>query len=189
MPTTDQIAIAAAVIALVAAGVSVFAIYVPWKNTHDAEVFKEAVLALERSYRALMLGKQAGEKPNADRLNWLTAARHIESYKSLKDSLKTDLYKRLCKEHEEYWRQEYYLCILKEGIYQASYFESGPIEPRSAIVVFAFAAWPKDKSDPIDKLDIEALFDSSNLLAGNIGLRTYLEKFPQYGGEAQPAKP
>ena len=187
MPTADQISIVAAAISLGSAAVSVLAIYIPWRNSHDSEVFKEAILALERSYRALMHGRQAGQRPDADRLNWLTAARHIESYKALRDSLKTTLYSKLCREHEEYWRNEYYLCILKEKIYQASYFEHGPIEPRSAIVIFAFAAWPNSKQDPIDRLDIEALFSGSDLLAGNAGLREYLGKFPQYGGNASEA--
>jgi hypothetical protein len=180
MTSSDQIAIVSAAIAVGSAVVSVLAIYIPWRNTHDTEIFKEAILALERSYRALMQGRRDGERPNADRLAWLTSARHIESYKALRDSLKTTLYACLCREHEEYWRNEYYRCLLKEKIYQESYFESGPIEPRSAIIIFGFAAWPRNKEDPIDKLDIEALFRGSNLLAGNSGLRDYLSRFPQY---------
>ena len=183
MSTADQIATIAAAIAFGSALVSVFAIYIPWRNTHDSEVFKEAVLALERSFAALTVGRLPTERPNADRLNWLTCARHIESYKSLRDTLKTDLYKRLCAEHEDYWRNQFYLCILKERIYEKSYFEYAPIEPRSAIVVFGFAVWPNDKPDRIDNLDIEELFKKSNLLAGNIGLREYLSSKPQFGGE------
>ncbi|MCY1559294.1 hypothetical protein D9M68_963160 [compost metagenome] len=109
MPTSDQIAIVAAAIAFGSAIVSVLAIYVPWRNTHDSEVFKEAVLALERAYRSLMQGAEPDSRPAADRLNWLTSARHIESYKSLRNSLKTELYRRLCREHEEHWRHEFYL--------------------------------------------------------------------------------
>lgn len=182
MSTADQIATISAAIAFGSAAVSILAIYIPWRNTHDSEVFREAVLALERSFRALIAGRTAGERPLADRLNWLTCARHIEAYKSLRHSLKTQLYNKLCIEHEEYWRQEFYLCILKERIYQESYFEKGPIEPRSAIVVFGFAAWPNDKQDPIESLDVQALFKESDLLRGNVGLRSYLSKFPQYGG-------
>ncbi|MBT9538728.1 hypothetical protein [Thiobacillus sp.] len=184
MSTADQIAVIAAAIALGSAVVSVLAIYVPWRNTHDSEVFKEAVLALERAYRSLMSEASSNDRPEADRLNWLTSARHIESYKSLRNSLKTRLYSRLCQQHEEHWRHEFYLRLLKDRIYQVAYFEKGPIEPRSAIVIYGFAAWPNKKQDPIDLLDLEALFQESELLKGNYGLQQYLAKFPQFGGEA-----
>lgn len=184
MSTTDLIAVVAAAIAFGSAIVSVLAIYVPWRNTHDAEVFKEALLALERAFRSLMLNARADGQPAPDRLNWLTAARHIESYKALRNSLKTALYKRLSLEHEEHWRHEFYLKLLKDRIYQVSYFDAGPIEPRSAVVIYGFAAWPHTKQDPIDILDLESLFQESDLLKGNYGLQQYLAKFPQFGGEA-----
>jgi hypothetical protein len=185
MATADEIAIVAAAIAFGSAVVSVFAICIPWRNTHDSEVFKEAILALERAYRTLTQNGEVINPPLADRLNWLTAARHLEGYKDLKAALKTGLYKRLCRENEEYWRHQFYLCILKEKIRDVSYFEKGMLEPRSVLVVFGFAAWPNDKEDPIDALDVESLFNASDLLRGCTGLREYLSKFPEYGGETQ----
>lgn len=116
--------------------------------------------------------------PDPDRLNWLTSARHIETYKSLRSKLKTDLYKHLCIENEEHWRHQFYLSILKNRIQQISYFESGPLEPRSVIIIYDFAAWPKDKPDRIEALDIEALFSNDELLKGNVGLCSYLKRFP-----------
>ena len=185
MTPSDQIATFAAAIALGSAAVSVLAIYIPWKNTHDVELFKEAVLALERAYRSLMLGAQPDGQPVPDRLNWLTSARHIQSYKSLKSLLKTDLYRRLCAEHEEHWRQEFYLRVAKDRIYHISYYESGPIEPRSAIVIHGFAAWRSDRQDPIETIDFESLYQESDVLTGNHGLRDYLAKFPQFSGNLQ----
>lgn len=183
MSPSDQVAVTSAAIAFGSAAVSVLAIYIPWRNTHDSEVFKEAVLALERAYRSLMNGAEADGWPKSDRLNWLTSARHIESYKGLRELLKTSLYGRLCCEHEEHWRHEFYLRILKDRINQVSYFEQGPIEPRSAIVIYGFAAWPNKKQDQIESLDFEALFRESEILKGNHGLQNYLAKFPQFGGE------
>ncbi len=180
--TADVIATISAAVSFGAAAVSVFAIYIPWKNTHDSEVFKEAVQALERAYRALTLGGLQNSRPIADRLNWLTCARHLQSYKSLRESLKTNLYRRLARGHEEHWRNEFYLCLLKERIYQPSYFAQGEIEPRSAVVIFGFAAWPNAKQDPIAQLDFEAIFRDSELLKGNYGLQQYLEKFPEFSG-------
>lgn len=50
----------------------------------------------------------------------------------------------------------------------------------SVIIIYDFAAWPKDKPDRIEALDIEALFSNDELLKGNVGLRSYLKRF-QYG--------
>ncbi|MCZ4316670.1 hypothetical protein O4H66_24975 [Comamonadaceae bacterium G21597-S1] len=182
--TADQIAIAGAVVSAVSAAVAVVAIYVPWRNTSDAALFGEAVLALERAYRSLNASQQDGSRPAPDRLNWLTAARHVESFKELRGRLKTTLYRRLCAEHEEHWRHEFYLSLLKDRILHVSYFESGPIEPRSAVVVYGFAAWPDSRKDPIDIADYEAIFQQSDLLKGNIGLRQYLTRFPEFSGAA-----
>lgn len=184
MEITDKIAVIAAVIAFASAMVSIVAIYVPWRNTHDAEIFKESILALERAFRSLMRNAEEDGQPAPDRLNWLTSARHIESYKSLRKSLKTTLYKRLSEEHEEHWRHEFYLKLFnRDPITPCSYFEAGPIEPRSTIIIYGFAAWPRIKRDPIDTLDLEQLFQESDLLRGNYGLKQYLTKFPQFGGE------
>lgn len=188
MLEADQIAIVSAGIALGSAVVSVLAIYIPWRNTHDSEVFKEAVLALERAYRSLMQGAEPDGRPASNRLNWLTSARHIESYKSLRGSLKTGLYLRLCQEHEDHWRHEFYLRISKDRIYQVSYYETGSIEPCSAIVIHGFAAWKNERQDPIDKLDFEAIYQESNPFQGNYGLKEYLARFPQFSGEAQSVK-
>jgi len=184
MGTADQIAVFAAAISLGSAVVSSLAVYIPWQNTHDAEIFKESVLALERAFRSLMLDAAKDGQPISDRLNWLTSARHLESYKSLRRLLRTALYKRLSQEHEEYWRNEFYLKLLKNRILQASYFEIGRIEPQSAIVIYGFAAWPNAKQDPMNALDLEKLFTESDLLKGNYGLQQYLATFPQFGGVA-----
>ena len=120
-----------------------------------------------------------------DQIAVIAAARHIESYKALRGSLKTVLYKRLSQEHEEHWRHEFYLKLFRnDRITQVSYFEAGPIEPRSAIVIYGFAAWPHTRKDPIDILDLEQLFQESDILRGNYGLQQYLAKFPQFSGEA-----
>lgn len=73
--TADQIAIAGALVSAVSAAVAVIAIYVPWRNTSDAALFGEAVLALERAFRALNASQQEGNRPAPDRLNWLTAVK------------------------------------------------------------------------------------------------------------------
>lgn len=183
MITADVIASIAAAIALGSAAVSVFAIYIPWKNVHDGEIFKEAIHALERAYESLTDHGKNVSPPPADRLNWLTAARHLETYKCLKARLKTNLYSVLCEENEEYWRHQFYIALLRNPMHTVSYYQNGNIEPLSAIALFHFASWPKNKKDPLESIDVEALFSGSEAMRMNIGLREYLKKFPKYGGE------
>lgn len=86
----------------------------------------------------------------------------------------------LCSENEEYWRHQFYLSLLLHPINTFAYFNTGEIEPRSAIVLFNFASWPKARLDPIDTLDIHALIQESGGLRINVGFKEYLKKFPKY---------
>lgn len=174
MITADFIASIAAAIAFGSAAVSVFAIYIPWRNVHDSEISKEAIHALERAYESLTDHGKNVSPPPADRLNWLTAARHLQTYKSLKARLKTNLYSVLCEENEEYWRHQFYISLLRNPMHTVSYYRDGNIEPLSAIALFHFASWPKNKKDSLKFIDVRALFAESEAMRMNVGLQEYL---------------
>ena len=182
-------AIISLLVAIVSAFIAVFAVYIPRRDNRDERILQQAILALERAYQSLTSDGKKVAPPSPDRLNWLTTARHIISYKSLKNRLKADFYKSLCEEHEEFWRHQFYLCLDMHKIHHAAYFEQGPpgmlppIEPRSAIVIYSFASWPKNKIDPIDSVDASSLLNDSNVLPGNHGLSAYLEQFPHITGK------
>lgn len=188
--SSETTAIVSAIIAIASALIAIYAAYVPRRDQHDQQLLQQAILSLERAYKSLTSNGQHLKPPAADRLNWLTSARHIIGYKVLKSRIKTKIYLTLCEEHEEYWRHEFYLALDMHKIHSSSYYEQGsppdlrpPIEPRSAIVIYSFASWPKSKSDPVDSIDAKSLLQQSNFLAGNHGLREYLEKFPKITGE------
>ena len=190
MTNADLATIASAVFAGVSALVAAAAIYFPWRLQQNHELLSQAALALERAYKALSMDGTHVRPPIADRLNWLTCARHIQSYKSLKARIKTTLHQALCEEHEEYWRHQFYVCLDIPNIHEASYYaeKSSPyndaaIEPRSALVIYAFASWPVDRSDPIDAVNIQALLQKYRPLQGNHGLREYIQKFSQFHDE------
>ncbi len=185
MSVGDIAAIVSALIAVASAVVAGFAVYLPWMYQHDNQLFDQAILSLERAYRSLSNDGKDIKPPVADRLNWLTTARHLEGYKAVKSKVKSELYRGLCEEHEEYWRHQFYLCLDMHNIHQPSYYDEGPppkrklgIEPRSALIIYSFASWPNGKFDPIDSVDIQALLKECDPLKGNVGLSTYLEKFP-----------
>ncbi|WP_373987815.1 hypothetical protein [Duganella sp. BuS-21] len=182
MQPNDIATIASAIFAGVSALVAAAAIYFPWRLQQNHELLSQAVLSLERAYIALSNNGQNVHPPLANRLNWLTCARHIEAYKMLKKLIKTNLHRSLCEEHEEFWRHQIYICLDMRAIRQTSYFDEAPpperisgIEPRSAIIIYCFASWSKTKPDPIEEVDIQALIKEYDPLTGNIGLRTYIQ--------------
>ena len=187
--TIDVPAVLSALLALISLSIAIYAVIVPRRDQNDQQLLQQAILALERAYNSLTENGSKISPPNADRLNWLTSARHLISYKKLKNRINAEIYRTLCEEHEEFWRHQFYLALNMHKIHNSSYYDQGPppglrpkIEPRSAIVIYSFSSWPKSKVDPIDSVDAKQLMEESKLLDGNHGLREYLAKFPSITG-------
>lgn len=190
MSSSDWASTVSTVFAGLSALVAAAAIYIPWRVQNSQEILHQAVLSLERAYAALSRnGKEVGP-PAPDRLNWLTAARHIEQYRTLKTKVALDTHRIVCEEHEEYWRHLFYQCLEAPSVLTASYYRDKPqpnqrlgIEPKSAIIVHHFAKWPEGREDPIDKVDVKDILARGQVLKGNYGLRQYLESLPGYREE------
>ena len=90
MPSPDWASTASAFFAGLSALVAAAAIYFSWRIQSSQEILNQAVLSLERAYTALTNDGTETKPQAADRLNWLTAARHIERYKKLKAKLAFD---------------------------------------------------------------------------------------------------
>ncbi|WP_397474235.1 hypothetical protein [Pusillimonas sp.] len=174
---------AAEIIAIVAVFIAVAAVFVPWWYQRNQLLLEQAVKSLERAYEALTDKGQKASPPAADRLNWLTAARHIVRYRMIKDKIfwaKT--HRLLCEEHEEYWRHQFYVCLSlgrERHALHRDYYKSGEIEPQAAIIVHGFAEWPGGMCDPIDTVDMKkTLAETPSILQRNYGLRFFLESLP-----------
>lgn len=158
------------------------------KTKRDEEITKQAILALERAYEILTDNGKNIAPPSPDRLNWLTTARMLARYEKLKGRLKTDLYKTICEEQEEYWRHRFYLLIKDWNLYPLSYFQEKPsaelgiapesgIAPNSAVVIFRFSilGFPElDEQKTIEKLNKKL----SGALLMHDGLIEYLKNIP-----------
>lgn len=165
---------------LVSIGSFVFTVL---KNVKDRNYAKDKEL-LEQLKQSMRLAYEAVEDSNGlptnIRTRWLTSARHIVRYRELKKSLKTQLYRTICDEQEEYWSNRFY--TLLQGITKSSFFgsinseemEEEQIEPRSAALVYSMSVWPKDKPDPIDTESFEAIVQRYGLFSP-----LYLP-FPEY---------
>lgn len=187
MSLSDTASIASALFAGVSALVAAAAIYFPARTNESQQTLDQAIRSLERAYEALSNGDTKVQPPASDRLNWLTAARHIQRYKVLKKSITHKIHLTICEEQEEYWRHKFYTCLDSPDLFQPMYYMEKPtspptsgVEPRSALVVHAFTKWPDGRPDPIDLVDVDALVQNEKALEGNYGLRAYLENLPKY---------
>ncbi|MGF6571128.1 hypothetical protein ABH945_003249 [Paraburkholderia sp. GAS333] len=84
--------------------ISVFAITRPLRYQKSAALLEQAVRALERAYNALTVDGAHTDTVPADRLNWLTAARNLETYTALKRQVGVKVHRRIADDHEEHWR-------------------------------------------------------------------------------------
>lgn len=147
------------------------------KNNH---LLHHAKTSLERSFQALCGDTQANSAPPHDRTAWLASARLIEEYKVAKQRITDNLTLQECESHEEHWRHQFYvrLKLIQDG--PAGFFSPRPrgeeIQKTSAIIIHAFATWPKDKVDPLRK------FKSHEDAVDKLGIHLRWLKLRQYCG-------
>lgn len=175
------------VIAVFAALIAVVAVLIPWWYQRNQLLLEQAVKSLERAYEALTDKGQSISPPAADRLNWLTAARHIARYRMIKAKIAgSRTHRLLCEEHEEYWRHQFYLCLKDASLLPLGYYQSGPIEPQSAIIIHGFSEWPENKRDPINDTDTAQILEKTPIiLKRHYGLGFYLESLPAWKDRAK----
>lgn len=164
--------------------ISVFAITRPLRYQKSAALLEQAVRALERAYNALTVDGTQTDPVPPSRLNWLTAARNLETYKALKRTIGVKVHRRIADDHEEHWRHLFYLALQGNAYHQPTYYRepvaaprvqrTGGIEPHSAVIVHAFAKWPDGRPDPVEHADFDRIFEETDPRPGNIGLRHFL---------------
>ena len=149
----------------------------------DKELVGQALRSLEWAYEALT-DNGTTVPPKADRLNWLTSARHLLRHAKLAELIKSETYRLVHAEHEEYWRHKFYLALNHQALLSARYFtvdERSPwpenIEVSSALVIVKFSSWPESRKDPTDEVDRVALTEDGSVFKGQAGrgLRAYVE--------------
>lgn len=171
--TATYISYALSTVSAIAAAASAFGAFYTIKKTgqnsrierdadgqarEDDRLLNHAKTTLERAYLALRGPSARATEPPRDRLNWLTSARLIEEYKATKKRITSDFTMRECESDEEHWRHQFYLLIspVAKRLGGIDYYrrisdqELG-IDPVSAIIVKAFATWPEDRDDPLNK--------------------------------------
>lgn len=156
----------------------------------DKELLTQAQKSLEWAYNSLT---NDGENipPKADRLNWLTCARHLLRQKTISRQIQSAIYKTVHAEHEEFWRHKFYIALDHSQLNGAGYYskqshDSWPenIEISSAMTVVKFSNWPKEQKDPTDEVDREAILQDKEALVGRAGrgLRSYVHRLSEARG-------
>jgi len=154
------------------------ALGITWKKnitdrhyTNDKELLEQLKASLKMAYDSILANNGKDQLPINDRLRWLTSARHITRYRQLRSELRTNIFKTICDEQEEFWRTKFY--TLLEKIDSSRFFsyidqermDEEHIEPKSAAIVLSFSTWKEDLEDPIDDLDFEQIVVKYNLFA------------------------
>ena len=181
-----------AVAALIVSGISLIiaaiSLSITWRKNvkdreyaNDKELLEQLKQSLELAYRSLATDNNGF--PINNRLRWLAAARHISRYRQLQSSLRTPLYKVICEEQEEYWRNRVY--NLLQRIENSRFFESiNPdemteemIEPKSAAIVYSFSVWKEGMPDPLESMGFEEIVNKYNLFSPlQRHFREYIER-------------
>jgi hypothetical protein len=159
----------------------------------DKELLAQAKQSLKWAYNALT-EEDTNVPPRANRLNWLTAARHLLRHKKLAAQIRSDTFKTVHSEIEEHWRHQFYLALDHNQLAEAAYFRPQQntrvpeqIFPVSAMVIVEFSAWPKDRQDPLDEVDKVAMEAKGQCFSGRAGrgLRSYMELLGQAAHEKE----
>lgn len=158
----------------------------------DKELLSQVQKSFQWAYDVLTdEGKEI--PPKANRLNWLTSARHLLRAKKIADQITSETYRTVFEEIEEYWRHKFYIALSYEQLRSWTYYAdqsnlSWPenIEISSALVILNFSNWKTDTLDPLKEIDREALIANRSaflcVVAGR-GLEAYLERFEEIKAE------
>lgn len=159
----------------------------------DKELLAQAQRCLEWAFDALT---DNGENvpPKADRLNWLTCARHLLRGSKLASQITSATYKLVYAEVEEFWRHRFYMTLNHESLQSSTYFadqshrdDSVNIEVRSALVIIDFTAWKENAVDPMDEVDRVAMVHRvSRNGRPNCGLADYIDLLEEQKRARQP---
>ena len=169
-------AVASLILSVVSIFVAGLSLFITWRKNirdrdyaNDKELLEQLKQSLELAYRSLASDDDG--HPVNDRFRWLTAARHIARYRKLHDRLSTTLFKTICEEQEEYWRNKIYVLLGKiesSGFYEALNIDQmapEKIEPRSAAIVHSFSVWKEGRSDPLDDMSFEEIVQNYRLFS------------------------
>jgi hypothetical protein len=154
----------------------------------DKELLAQVKSSFEWAYEVLT-DKEESIPPDANRLNWLTCARHLLRAEKLVKQISSPTYKTVYSEIEEYWRHKFYKALSHDSLRSWSYYSDSAkldwpenIEISSALVIVGFSNWKEGAADPTDDVNREALIKTGGGIKGGCagrGLEGYIVRLKQ----------
>lgn len=152
-------------------------------------LMQEAIKTLGRAYETFT---RLGDKPpKNDRLLWLSAARMVVRYKSMRQRISEQDHQEIADENEEYIRLRFYTLLHEcKDLFTVQYFmPNGDVIARKSIaVIFDFAKWRDGIEDPLEKIDDQELFAKGAVPIDFLGVEGYLGHFQAYWEEVERRK-
>ena len=190
-------------IAVACSAVVAYRLYVASTNRHAQEdarnhsgaFLEESKKVLERAYE--VFSRSGLHAPANDRLIWLSIARMLLRYQSLKVHITEPDHQQIMEENEEYQRLRFYVLLDRSrDKFDREYFlgaEDHPqdgeeIEEKSIAVIFNFTKWPDDRPDPIDYVDDIELFAQGSVPISYHGVEAHLSRRQKYWEAIQVRK-
>lgn len=144
--------------------------------SRDEKFAEQIQKSLQWAYDVLTDGGSS-IPPTADRLKWLTCARHLLRAQKLMKQVKTQEWITIVEDHEEFWRHKFNLAMGSLNLRDWRYFANSAgnaiirenIEITSAMVVVDFGNWRKGRSDITDEVSREELIANGNPYSGSAG--------------------
>ncbi len=154
----------------------------------DKELLAQVKSSFDWAYNVLT-DEAKNIPPEANRLNWLTCARHLLRVEKLVKQISSPTYKTIYSEIEEYWRHKFCMALSHDSLRSWSYYSNSAksewpenIEISSALVIVAFSNWKEGAADPTDDVDREALIKTGGGIKGGSagrGLEGYIVRLNQ----------
>ena len=153
----------------------------------ESKVFlDEAIALLNRSYETFT--RFGDYPPKNDKLLWLSTARMIVRFQNMRKQITEKDHQAIVDENEEYIRLKFYTLLdaCKDKL-TVDYFipsdfpnESSGIVPRNSVaVIFDFAKWREDMTDPLDQIDDKELLARGAVPIDFMGVENFLGYYQQ----------
>ena len=153
---------------------------------------RESIMILERSFDIFTDKGANTNPPRNDRLLWLTTARFIRRFYRMRSKVSVKEHIEIIDEHEEYHRFQFNK-LLKENKdnFTKEYFktnESVSIDKKSMAVIFDFAKWTEEKTEPISEVNDKELFAKDVIIPDQYGALEFLKEDQDYWNEVNEIK-
>ena len=169
------------IISLIALFISITSLYFSYirnsfyrKITSDEKLFKELVNILDRAYESF----NNDEEITTEIKNWRNSARYIVTYEKLNKKIKTELYKSLCNETEEFYRLKFHLLFSKNiGVNLIpDYKEKLNINPIAVAKIIAFSHRKHWKEDPLESMNLKKIIVDNDLYSKSTTFEGFMKK-------------